>query len=313
MSSINLSVFYPSVFVLEGLPGFEWAHVWISIPIFIMYLMALLGNSLLLFLIATVKQLQSPMYYFLFTLFITDVTVSSTIVLKMLPIFWMNLKEISFLSCLVQMFFVHYFSALESGILLAMAYDRYVAICDPLHYTTTLTNTLILKIIIVLLIRGVIIVTPCPVLASRLPYCQTHHIAHCYCDHMAVVTLACTNITINSLFGLTAVLLVIVVDVSLIAVSYFFILRTVLKLSSRAAKHKAFSTCTSHVCIFLTSYTLGLFSSVTYRIGNINPNIHIMMSVFYVLIPPAINPIIYGVKTKEIRSAVYNLISRSAK
>ncbi|KAM5180447.1 olfactory receptor 52K1-like [Mantella aurantiaca] len=313
MLSENFSFFYPSVFVLEGLPGLESAHVWISIPIFIMYLMSVLGNSLLLILIMMERHLHSPMYYFLSTLFIADIMVSCSVVPKMLAIFWMNVKEITPFSCLVQMFCVHYFSSFESGILQAMAFDRYVAICNPLHYTTTLTNALIAKIITVFLIRGTIIVTPIPVMVSRLSFCWTHHISHCYCDHMAVATLACSDITTDSIFGLTVVVLVIACDVTLIAVSYFFILRTVLKLSSRAAKKKAFSTCTSHVCIFLTSYTLGLFSCVTYRIGNIIPRVHIMLAIFYLLIPPAINPIIYGVKTKEIRTAVHKLLSQSVK
>ncbi|XP_077323031.1 olfactory receptor 52K1-like [Lithobates pipiens] len=310
MPSENLSISFPSVFLLEGLPGYESAHVWISIPIFVMYLMALIGNSLLLSLIIKERHLHSPMYYFLSILFVADTIVCSSVVPRMLAIFWMNLKEITSFSCLVQMFFIHYFISFESGILLAMAFDRYVAICNPLHYTTTMTNALIGKIVTVFLIRGTIIVTPCPVMASRLPYCQTNHIAHCYCDHMAVVKLACTDITVNSVFGLTVVLFVTICDVTFIAVSYFFILRSVLKLSSRAAKKKAFSTCTSHVFVFLTSYTLGAFSCVTYRIGSIVPCVHIIMAVFYVLIPPAINPIIYGVKTKEIRTATYKVITQ---
>ncbi|XP_068120344.1 olfactory receptor 52K1-like [Hyperolius riggenbachi] len=307
----NLSVFYPSVFILDGLPGFESAEIWISIPIFIMYVMAIFGNSVMLILIATEKRLHSPMYYFLSTLSLTDVILSSSIVLKILAIFWWNLKEISFLACLIQMFFIHCFTSLESGVLLAMALDRYVAICTPLHYTTTLTDTLIVRIAIALIIRGTIIVTPCPWMASRLPYCQTLHISHSYCDHMAVVSLACTNITVNSAYGLTVVLLVIVFDITFITVSYVFILKTVLKLPSRTAKYKAFSTCTSHISMILMFYTLGLFSFMTYRIGHIPPYIHIILSYFYLLIPPSINPIIYGVKTKEIRKAAYKILFKS--
>ncbi|XP_040190023.1 olfactory receptor 52K1-like [Rana temporaria] len=313
MPSENLSISFPRVFLFEGLPGCESAHVWISIPIFVMYLMAVIGNSLLLSLIMKERHLHSPMYYLLFILFVADIIVCSSVVPRMLALFWMNVKEIPSISCLVQMFFIHFFISFESGILLAMAFDRYVAICNPLHYTTTLTNTLIVKIVTVSLIRGTIIVTPCPVMASRLPYCQNNRIAHCYCDHMAVVTLACTDITINSVFGLTVVMFLTICDVTFIAVSYFFILRSVLKLSSRPAKKKAFSTCTSHVFVFLTSYTLGAFSSVTHRIGNIVPCLHVIVGVFYMLIPPAINPIIYGVKTKEIRTAVYKVITQLLK
>ncbi|KAM4045589.1 olfactory receptor 52N2-like [Anomaloglossus baeobatrachus] len=312
MASINVSSIYTSVFILEGVPGFESSHVWISIPIFIMYVIAVLGNLLMLLLVMVASRLHSPMYYFLCTLSLTDLVLSSSIALKMLCIFWLNHKVISFLSCLVQMFFIHCFTSLESGVLLAMAFDRYIAICNPFHYVSTLTNTFIGKIVIALVIRGTIIVTPCPWMASRLPYCQSHQIPHAYCDHMAVVKLACTDTTINSAYGLTVVLIVIVFDISCIAISYVLILRAVLSLSSKSAKNKAFGTCTSHICIILMFYTLGLFSFLTYRIGHIPPYIHVILSNLYLLIPPALNPIIYGVKTQEIRTAAVHLIRRTA-
>ncbi|KAM9319702.1 olfactory receptor 52K1-like [Gastrophryne carolinensis] len=309
----NHSVFYPEAFILEGLPGFEFAYGWISVPMFIMFMMAILGNSLIMILITTEDRLHSPMYYLIWILSLMDMIVSCTVVLKMLSIFWQDLKEITFLSCLIQMFFIHCFSSVESGILMAMALDRYMAICNPLHYTTVLTNTLIIKIVLALIIRGIIIVTPCPVMASRLPYCQTLHIAQFYCDHMAVVKLACTDTSVNSAYGLTVVVLVIVCDMSLITVSYFLILRAVLKLPSKTSKKKAFSTCTSHILIILMTYTLGLFAIVTYRIGHIALYSHIVLSNLYVLIPPALNPIIYGIKTKQIRMAAYNLFSPGLK
>ncbi|XP_075053716.1 olfactory receptor 52N4-like [Mixophyes fleayi] len=313
MVTTNMSNFYPSVFFLDGLSGLESAHMWISIPLCLMYFMAMLGNSMMLLLVVVEQRLHNPMYYFLCTLSFTDMVLSSSTVLKMLCIFWFNHKEIAFLSCLVQMFFIHCFTSLESGVLLAMAFDRYMAICNPLHYATSLTNTLIVKIVIALLIRGIAIVTPCPWMASRLPYCQTHHISHSYCDHMAVVKLACTDTTVNSAYGLTVVLLVIVFDISFIAVSYALILGAVLGLSSKSAKNKAFGTCTSHICIILMFYTLGLFSFLTHRIGHIAPNIHVILSNLYLLIPPTLNPIIYGVKTKEIRSAAVHLFSATVK
>ncbi|XP_073526201.1 olfactory receptor 52N2-like, partial [Phyllobates terribilis] len=312
MASINISGIYTSVFIMEGVPGFESSHVWISIPIFVMYVIAVLGNLLMLLLVMMEPRLHSPMYYFLFTLSLTDLVLSSSITLKMLCIFWLNQKEIPFLSCLVQMFFIHCFTSLESGVLLAMAFDRYIAICNPFHYVSTLTNTLIGKMILALVIRGTIIVAPCQWMASRLPYCQSHRIPHAYCDHMAVVKLACADTTINSAYGLTMVLLIIVFDITCIAISYVLILRALLRLPSKNTKNKAFGTCTSHICIILMFYTLGQFSFLTYRIGHIPPHIHVILSNLYVLIPPTLNPIIYGVKTKEIRTAALHLFRSTA-
>ncbi|CAJ0956875.1 unnamed protein product [Ranitomeya imitator] len=324
MVSINISGAYTSVFILDGVPGFESSHVWISIPIFLMYVIAVLGNLLMLLLVMMAPRLHSPMYYFLCTLSLTDLVLSSSIALKMLCIFWLNHKEIPFLSCLVQMFFIHCFTSLESGVLMAMAFDRYIAICNPFHYVSTLTNTLIGKMILALVIRGTIIVTPCPWMASRLPYCHSHHIPHAYCDHMAVVKLACTDTTINSAYGLTVVLIVIVFDISCIAISYVLILRAVLRLSSKNAKNKAFGTCTSFTFMFITrAFFLGGVFRHSFRrstqenatlglIGHIAPYIHVILSNLYLLIPPTLNPIIYGVKTKEIRTAALHFFRRSA-
>ncbi|KAM4045588.1 olfactory receptor 52K1-like [Anomaloglossus baeobatrachus] len=309
MASINMSSFHTSVFILQGIPGFEPSHVLISIPLFVMYILSLWGIVLMLLLITMEPRLHSPMYYFLYSLFLTDMILSHTILLKMFFIFWLNDNEITFMSCFIQMFFIHCFSSVESGILLAMAFDRYIAICNPLHYVSTLTNTLIVKIVLALVIRSTIIVIPCAWMASRLPYCQSHHIPHSFCDHMAVVKLACTDTTINSAYGLTVVLMVIVFDVSCIVVSYALILRAVLRLSTRSAKKKAFGTCSSHISIIFMLYTLGLFSFVTYRIGHIAPYIHVILSNFYLLIPSTLNPIIYGVKTQEIRTAAFHLFT----
>ncbi|KAM9319654.1 olfactory receptor 52N2-like [Gastrophryne carolinensis] len=306
MLQVNLSVSEPAVFILEGLPRFESAHVWISFPVFVMYLVEIFGNGLMMILIVVEEHLHSPMYYFLCSLSLTDLFLSSSIVLNMLGIFWMSHKEITFLSCLVQMFSIHFFAMIESGILVAMALDRYVAICMPLHYTTVLTTKLIVKIDVGLIIRGILLVTPFPLMANGLPYCQNRHIAHSYCDHMAVVKLACTDVTVNSAYGLTVALFVIIGDTSAIAMSYSWILRAVLRLSSNNARNKAFSTCTSHICILLLFYTLGLFSFLAHRVGHIAPYIHVIFANLYMLIPSTLNPIIYGAKTKDIRTALYN-------
>ncbi|XP_044141307.1 olfactory receptor 52N2-like [Bufo gargarizans] len=312
MASVNISNIYSNVFILQGIPGLESYHVWIAILLFVMYVLAILGNPLMLLLILMEPQLHNPMYYFLSTLFLTDIILSNSIVHKMFCIFWLNDKEITFVSCFIQMFFIHCFSSIESGILLAMAFDRYMAICNPLHYRSALTNTLIVKIVVALVIRSTVIVIPCSWMASRLPYCQSHHIPHSYCDHMAVVKLACTDITINSVYGLTVVLIIIVFDISCIAVSYVLILRAVLRLSTKNAKKKAFGTCTSHITIIVMLYTLGLFSILTYRVGHITPYLHVTISNLYLLIPPTLNPIIYGVRTQEIRTAALHFFTHIA-
>uniref|UniRef100_A0A8C3F5I4 Olfactory receptor n=1 Tax=Chrysemys picta bellii TaxID=8478 RepID=A0A8C3F5I4_CHRPI len=192
----------PSMFFLTGIPGLEALHPWISIPFCSMFTVALLGNCTLLYVIKTEPSLHKPMFYFLAMLAVIDLVLSTTTVPKILTIFWFNSREISFNGCLVQMFFILSFCTLESALLLAMAFDRYVAICNPLRYVTILTNSVIAKIGLAALARAVLPAVPLPFLMRRLPFCQSHVISHCYCEHMAVVKLACADTRFNNIYGI---------------------------------------------------------------------------------------------------------------
>ncbi|CAJ0956874.1 unnamed protein product [Ranitomeya imitator] len=153
---------------------------------------------------------------------------------------------------------------------------------------------------------------PAPFLIRRLSYCRTNVISHTYCEHMAVVKIACTDTTINQVYGLTVALLVIAVDTICITVSYSAIVRAVFRLSSKEARHKALGTCAPHVCVILISYAPALFSFFTHRFGhNIPIHIHIIFANLYILIPPMCNPIIYGARTKEIRKKIIVIFNKS--
>jgi len=146
MSVQNNTDLTPASFVLNGIPGLEDIHIWISFPFCSMYAVAMMGNCGLLYLIVFEDSLHRPMYYFLAMLSLTDLVICSSIITKALCIFWFHQKEIGFDDCLVQMFFTHTFTGVESGVLMLMALDRYIAICYPLRYSTILTNAIIAKI-----------------------------------------------------------------------------------------------------------------------------------------------------------------------
>ncbi|XP_067414402.1 olfactory receptor 52K1-like [Emydura macquarii macquarii] len=295
----------PSVFFLSGIPGLEAMHFWISIPFCSMFTVAILGNFTLLYVMKTEPSLHKPMYYFLAMLAIVDLVLSTTTMPKTLSIFWFNSREISFNACLVQMFFLHSFFFMESGVLLAMAFDRYVAICNPLRYATILTNSVIAKMGLAALARAILLVVPVLFLLRRLPFCLSHVISHCYCEHMAVVKLACANTSINTIYGIIATLLVVGLDLMIIALSYVKILRTVLSLASKEEQLKAFSTCVSHLCAIFMVYTPVVLTSIIHRFGHqVAPHIHILIATVYFVFPPMMNPIVYGVKTKQIRDRV---------
>ncbi|KAL1774615.1 olfactory receptor 52D1 [Sigmodon hispidus] len=310
MSSSNVTDNLPAFLFLTGIPGLEAFHIWISIPFCVMYLIAVLGNSALILVIGTESALHAPMYLFLCLLSLTDLALSSTTVPKTIAILWLHAGEISFGGCLAQMFCVHSIYALESSVLLAMAFDRYVAICNPLRYTTILSHTVIGQIVFAGIIRSVTVVSPLIFLLKRLPYCGHHVMAHTYCEHMGIARLACANITVNIVYGLTMSLLVVGLDSVLIAISYGFILRAVFRLSSQDARHKALSTCGSHLGVFLVFYTPAFFSFLTHRFGHnrVPKHVHIFLANLYVLVPPVLNPIIYGARTKEIRSRLGRLL-----
>ncbi|XP_044843155.1 olfactory receptor 52M1-like [Mauremys mutica] len=311
MSDSNKTDFTnPSTFILLGIPGLEAAHVWISIPFCTMYTIAILGNFIILFIVKTEPSLHEPMYYFLCMLAITDLVLSTSTLPKMLSIFWFNSREIDFSACLTQMYFIHCFLVMESGIFVAMAFDRYVAICHPLRHSTILTYPLVAKIGLVLVLRGIMFILPYPFLARQWPYCRTNIIPHSYCEYIAVVKLACGDTHVSSYYGLFMVLCVRSLDMIFIAVSYTQILRAIFSLPTKDARLKALGTCSSHLCAILSFYIPALFSSLTHRFGQNMPlHFHVLIASVYLLVPPMLNPIIYGVRTKQIQDRLLRLFT----
>ncbi|XP_006885730.1 PREDICTED: olfactory receptor 52A5-like [Elephantulus edwardii] len=310
MPTINGSVFMPSILILIGIPGLESVQCWIGIPFSIMYLVAVIGNSFILVIIKCEKSLHKPMYIFLAMLGGTDIALSTCILPKMLGIFWFNLPEIYFESCLLQMWLIHSFQAIESGVLLAMALDRYVAICDPLRHATIFSQQFMSRIGIGVTLRAAILVAPCLVLIKyRLKLYSTTIISHSYCEHMALVKLAIEDIRVNKIYGLFVAFTILGFDIIFITLSYVQIFITVFQLPQKEARIKAFNTCIAHICVFLQFYLLAFFSFFTHRFGShIPPYVHILLSNLYLLVPPFLNPIVYGVKTKQIRDHVLKLL-----
>ncbi|XP_074834586.1 olfactory receptor 52M1-like [Carettochelys insculpta] len=309
MSDSNTSDFTnPSTFILVGIPGWEAAHFWISIPFCTMYIIALFGNITILHIVKTEPSLHVPMYYFLCMLAVTDLVLCTSILPKTLSIFWFNSREIDFAACLTQMFFLHCFSIMESGIFVAMALDRYVAICDPLRHSTILTNAVVVKTGLAIALRSALLTLPIPVLARQLPYCRTNIILHSYCQNMAVVSLACSDIRISNYYALFVIFFVTGLDVVFITFSYTQILRAIFSLPTKDARLKTFGTCGSHLCAILVYTIPALFSFLMYRFGsNVPQYFHTLLSNIYVLAPPVLNPIIYGVRTRQIQDRLLRL------
>ncbi|NXQ81341.1 O52D1 protein, partial [Nyctibius grandis] len=299
----------PSSFILTGIPGLEDAQFWIAFPFCTMYFMAMLGNITLLLLIRMDPSLHLPMFHFLSMLAAIDLVLTTSTMPKLLSIFWFHSHEIDFEGCVAQMFFIHSFSTMESGVLLTMAFDRYLAICKPLRYSAILTGLTVAKLGLAAAVRGIAIITPLTCMVTSLSYCGPHIIHHSYCEHMSVVKLACGDTRPNSIYGITVATVVVGSDSILIAVSYVLILREVTNVSSREARLKSFGTCGSHISVILLFYVPGLFSFYIQRWGQRVPaHLHILVADLYLLVPPMLNPLIYGMRTKLIRERVLSLL-----
>ncbi|XP_034617328.1 olfactory receptor 52R1-like [Trachemys scripta elegans] len=311
MSDSNTTDFTnPSTFILLGIPGLEADHVWLSIPFCTMYVTAILGNFTILFIVKREPTLRAPMYYFICMLAITDLVLSTSMLPQMLSIFWFNSREIDFSACLTQMYFIHCFSVVESGILVAMAFDRYVAICHPLRHSTILANPMVAKIGLAVVLRSAMLILPYPLLTRQWPYCKTNIIPETHCMHIAVVKLACADTRISSYYGLFVLFCVKGLDMFFVALSYTQILRAIFRLPTKDARLKTFGTCSSHLCSILAFFIPALFSSLTYRFGqNVPLHFRVLIGNVNLLVPPTLNPIIYGVRTKQIRDRLLRLFS----
>nr|XP_006110559.1 olfactory receptor 52E4-like [Pelodiscus sinensis] len=250
-------------------------------------------------------SLHEPMYYFLCMLAMSDLGLSTSIVPKSLSIFWFNSSEIDFSACLAQLYFIHCFRVIESGILVAMALDRYVAICLPLRHCTILTSAMLTKLVLAIVLRGGMFALPFVLLVRQWSYCGTNMVPLPYCVHIAVVGLACGDTRASSYYGLFALSCINGLDMIFIVVSYILILRAIFRLPTKDARIKTFKTCISHLCSILVFHIPGFYFSFSGRFDKKKPHpVQVLISVMYYVMPPMLHPIIYGVMTKQIWSRI---------
>ncbi|XP_048698328.1 olfactory receptor 51G2-like [Caretta caretta] len=308
MSAVNDTKLNAAVFLLTGLPGQKDIHLWISIPFCLVYVISIVGNSVILFIIKTDPSLHEPMYIFLSMLAVTDLGLSITTIPTILGIYLFNSREISLDACFAQLFFIHSLSFIESSILLLMAFDRFVAISNPLRYASVLTLPRIAKMGLLFVLRGFVLTFPLPFLLKRFQYCQANILSHSYCLHQEVMNLACSDITVNSIYGLFITLLMVGLDSLLIFLSYVMILKTVLKVASPTECLRALNTCVSHLCAVVLFYTPEIGLSVLHRFGKASPPLlQILLGYVYLLVPPLMNPIVYSVKSKHLREQIIKM------
>ncbi|KAM3934916.1 olfactory receptor 52E8-like [Leptodactylus fuscus] len=304
MNTFNYSqyMFSHTEFVLFGFPGIIVHRKFLVIPFVFVYVTILTGNSVLIYRICAERSLQSPMYMLISILFTVNISCTTSVIPKLILGLAFSMNEISLAGCLTQMFYIYFMAIFESGVILSMALDRYVAICRPLRYNDIMTNRTLVCLVIIGCGRSTVFVSPMVILASYVQYCTSNIIMNFVCENMGLLSLACGDISKQQIVGLMIRVFFTILDCGLLLFSYSSILYTALKIISGKARHKALHTCGTHLLVAILIYTCALVSSVVYRMHSvISYDIQNLFNAIYLMLPATLNPFIYGLGVKEIR------------
>ncbi|XP_068944638.1 olfactory receptor 56A3-like [Petaurus breviceps papuanus] len=311
LTNNNSSMTEVSEFLLNCFVRFPHLQRWFSLPLSLLFLLAMGANAILLTTIWLESSLHEPMYYLLSLLSLLDIVLCLTVIPKVLLIFWFDLRSISFSACFLQMYVMNCFLAMESCTFLVMAYDRYVAICHPLRYSSIITDKFVAKAAIFIVARNALVTVLVPILSARLHYCHSNVIDNCICANLSVSKLSSDDITVNRLLQFAGGWTLLGSDLVLIFLSYSFILRAVLRLKAKGAAAKAMSTCGSHFILILFFSTILLVFVLTHVAKKmVSPDVPILLNVLHHVIPAALNPIVYGVRTEEIKQGILKLLRK---
>ncbi|XP_028718041.1 olfactory receptor 8B8-like [Peromyscus leucopus] len=296
-------------FILVGLTEEPNLQCPLLIVFLVMYVITVLGNLGLIILIGLNSHLHTPMYFFLFNLSFVDLCYSSVFSPKMLMSFISEKNIISYRGCMTQLFFFSFFSISECYVLTSMAYDRYVAICNPLLYNIVMSPKLCLILMLgsyMMAFSGALAHTVCML---RLTFCDANTINHYFCDILPLLQLSCTSTYINELEVFVVVGINIIVPSITIFISYGLILSSIFHISSTEGRSKAFSTCSSHIIAVSLFFGSGAFmylkpsSAMSMDEGKIS-------SVFYTNTVPLLNPLIYSLRNKDVKVALIKTLSK---
>ncbi|KAM4847027.1 olfactory receptor 52Z1P-like [Thomomys bottae] len=303
----NISVFNLSYtnFFLVGFPGLQHWRVLLVLPLTFLYGTIITANALVIYTVVAQRSLHQPMYVLIALLLAVNICAATAVMPKMLEGFVHYENPISLPGCLAQMFFIYFTLLLDYNLLLAMALDRYVAICHPLRYSDLMTSGLLGLLAIFALTRSLGVAAPLVALTARARFCRTAVIRHFTCEYIALLSIACGDLTFNNQLGLAMRLITVTFDLVLLGASYTRIIYAAFRISSGGARAKALHTCGSHLLVILTIYLSGLSTSIVFRVAKtVSQDVQNLLSAIYLLLPGTLNPLIYGVRTREIRQHV---------
>ncbi|XP_069828884.1 olfactory receptor 6N1-like [Dendropsophus ebraccatus] len=298
--SSNLTITPVTEFIIFGFPSLQQYQLLLFCVFLLIYLFTITGNGSIIFLVALDRRLHTPMYFFVSNLSVLDLSYATVTIPKMLAKFSMNLDTISYKACLAQMYIFESLVVTECFLLTAMAYDRYVAICSPLHYPTIMTKRRYLLLIAMVWVGGFAAPAPVLILALNILFCGPNMIHHYYCDHPPLLQLACSDTSVNIAVGSTIGALSLLISLILVIISYIKIILAILKMNSKEGRMKMFSTCASHFTVVSIFY---LPLTVIYIQPKASSDVDSLVALLYTVLTPMMNPVIYSLRNKDIIEA----------
>uniref|UniRef100_A0A8C5K612 Olfactory receptor n=1 Tax=Jaculus jaculus TaxID=51337 RepID=A0A8C5K612_JACJA len=290
-------------FFLLGFPGSQALQLSLFVLFLVMYILTIGGNVAILLLVSTSHQLHTPMYFFLSNLAFLEIWYSTAAVPKALAILVRRSQSISFSGCLLQMYLVFSLGCTEYFLLAAMAYDRYLAICRPLHYHVIMSSLLSVQLALGSWVCGFLAIAVPATLISSLSFCGSHSINHFFCDIAPWIALACTSTRAVELVAFVIAFVVILSSCVITLISYVYIISTILRIPSGSGRSKAFSTCSSHLTVVLIWYGSTIFLHIRTSLKDaldLTKAVHVLNTV----VTPVLNPFIYTLRNKEVRETL---------
>ncbi|XP_057564384.1 olfactory receptor 6M1-like [Hippopotamus amphibius kiboko] len=294
---------------LIGIPTTRALGSFLFLIFLLVYLLTVLGNTLIITLILVDYRLHSPMYFFLSNLSFSEILTTTCAVPKMLTGFLLERKSISFVGCFTQSFFYFLSGCTEFILFAVMSYDRYVAICSPLQYPVIMTSSLCIRLVILSWMGGFLLIIPSTVLKAGLPYCGPNVIDHFFCDSAPLLHLACADIHAIELLDFLSSLVLLISSLSLTVVSYVYIISTILKIPSGQGQRKAFATCASHFTVVSMGYGISVF---VYVRPSQKSSLHLNKILFILssVLTPLLNPFIFSLRNESMKDALKDTLAK---
>uniref|UniRef100_A0A8C9QEC0 Olfactory receptor n=1 Tax=Spermophilus dauricus TaxID=99837 RepID=A0A8C9QEC0_SPEDA len=298
-----------TIFILAGLTEDPKLKIVLFISLLLTYLLSISGNLIIITLTLLDSHLKTPMYFFLRNFSFLEISYTTVCIPKLLVSMATGDKTISYNCCVAQLFFAFLLGASEFYLLAAMSYDRYVAICKPLHYTTIMSTKTCIQLVLSSWIAGFLIIFPGLIIGLNLDFCDSNIIDHFYCDTAPLLQISCTDTHLLEMMSFILALVTLLITFFLVALSYTSITLTILKLPSANQRKKAFSTCSSHMIVISISYGSCIFMYIK---PSAKQHITLMkgVSVLNTSVAPLLNPFIYTLRNQQVKQACKDLLQR---